>query len=100
MGDAEKESEEAIMAAFDSGVIDSDVIKIGHHGSDTSSTFGFIAAVSPEYAVISCGAGNSYGHPSAQTLETLMSLGVTVFRTDIDGTVKLQSDGTNITQIN
>ncbi|PIW91855.1 MAG: hypothetical protein COY73_01825 [Candidatus Nealsonbacteria bacterium CG_4_10_14_0_8_um_filter_37_14] len=71
--------------------IDSDVLKVGHHGSKTSSAKEFIEAVSPETAVIQCGKNNSYGHPHPQTLENLA--GIQIFRTDLDGDIKIISDG-------
>lgn len=74
-----------------------DVLKVAHHGSDTSSTQEFLQAVAPKYAVISCGAGNPYGHPSAQTLERLSQVGADIYRTDEYGTVVLESDGSKIT---
>ena len=73
--------------------VDSDVLKVGHHGSKTSSCKEFIEAVSPEIAVIQCGKDNSYGHPHPETLQTLE--GIKVFRTDLDGDVKIISDGLN-----
>ena len=73
---------------------DVDVLKVGHHGSDTSTTASLVSSLSPEYAVISCGAGNSYGHPHQSTLEALSS--ATVYRTDVDGTVVATTDGSSI----
>lgn len=69
--------------------IDSDVLKIAHHGSKTSSGLEFLKAVSPEMAVISAGAGNKYGHPSPETLEKLVEYGITVFRTDLNKNIKI-----------
>ena len=89
MGDAETEVENTILS---SGTpVQCDVLKVGHHGSDTSTSNAFLAAVSPEAAVISCGAGNSYGHPSASTLEKLA--GIPVWRTDLNGTTIAMTDG-------
>lgn len=94
MGDAQSNEENDI---YNSGSdISADVIKIGHHGSDSSSGYNFIQKVHPKYAVISCGAENSYGHPHAQTLNTLRSLGIDTYRTDTDGTIIFYSDGNNI----
>lgn len=89
MGDAEQESEEQITAE-----VSADIIKLGHHGSSTSSSQEFLEAVSPSAAVISCGAGNSYGHPHEETLRTLDQLGIETYRTDQDGTVTVTTDGT------
>lgn len=89
MGDAEQESEEQITAE-----VSADIIKLGHHGSSTSSSQAFLEAVSPAVAVISCGEGNSYGHPHEETLQTLDRLGIESYRTDQDGTVTVTTDGT------
>ncbi len=75
--------------------IDSDVLKIGHHSSKTSNSEEFIAKVSPEIAVISVGKDNSYGHPHNEVLETLAKYGINVLRTDLDGDIKIFSDGEN-----
>ncbi len=78
-----------VISAANAG--DIDVLKVGHHGSDTSTTPALVSSLSPEYAVISCGAGNSYGHPHQEALDALSA--VTVYRTDVDGTVVAKSDG-------
>ncbi len=75
--------------------LDCDVLKIGHHGSNTSSTLSFLDAVSPTYAVISCGEGNSYGHPHDEVLMRLADVGASVYETDIDGTVTISCDGSD-----
>ncbi len=94
-GDAEEEGE---LAMLESGLsLKADVYKAGHHGSKTSSSEAFLDAVQPEFAVISCGEGNSYGHPSAQTLNSFRSRGIQVFRTDEQGSIVAVSDGENIT---
>lgn len=94
-GDAEEEEENSIL---NSGItIDADVYKVGHHGSSSSSSDKFLNAVSPMYAVISCAEGNAYGHPHAETLNSLRSMGVQVFRTDEQGSIIATSDGTGIT---
>lgn len=92
-GDAEALSEsEMLSAGFN---LDSDVLKVGHHGSDSSSSLEFLNAVSPKYAVISCGEGNDYGHPHSETLEKFEKLEGTekVFRTDRDNTIIFTADG-------
>jgi hypothetical protein len=71
---------------------DVEVLKVGHHGSDTSTSADFLNAITPEDAVISVGAENDYGHPDSDTLGRLGAVGVTVHRTDEDGTVVLTSD--------
>jgi len=73
--------------------IDSDVLKVAHHGSKTSSSEEFIKAVSPEIAVISVGRENKYGHPNQEVLELLEKYGIRVLRTDKDGDIKIISDG-------
>lgn len=94
-GDAEEEEESDIVNNYIS--IDADVYKVGHHGSKTASSEEFLNAISPTYAVISCGEGNSYGHPHSATLNILRSMGVKVFRTDEQGSIIATSDGVNIT---
>ncbi len=74
-----------------------DVLKVAHHGSKTSSSADFLAAVHPSDGVISVGAGNLYGHPAPETLARLAAAGVKVWRTDLQGTVQAISDGTTIT---
>lgn len=69
------------------------ILKVGHHGSQTSSSAAFLAATRPKVAIISVGAGNSYGHPAAGTLSRLRAIGATVYRTDRDGTVTVTTDG-------
>ncbi len=94
-GDAEKAAEQDMIA---SGLtIQSDVFKAAHHGADTANTEDFLTAVHPTYCVISCGEGNSYGHPRAGVLNQLRAMGVKVFRTDEQGTIVATSDGSTIT---
>ena len=94
-GDAEKAAEQDMIA---SGLtIQSDVFKAAHHGADTANTEDFLTAVHPTYCVISCGEGNSYGHPRAAVLNSLRAMGVKVFRTDEQGTIVATSDGSTIT---
>lgn len=92
MGDAEKTSENEIKAD-----VSADVIKVGHHGSDTSSSQQFVSRVSPQYAVIEVGEDNSYGHPSSETVTRWQNAGAQVLRTDELGNIVIVSDGTNIT---
>ena len=82
-GDAETIAEEDILDGY-SWQLNSDILKVGHHGSYTSSSEKFLDAVSPEYAVISCGKDNSYGHPHQTTLNKLKARGVEYYRTDED----------------
>ncbi len=95
-GDAEAENEKEMLAGGCD--LKADVLKVGHHGSDYSTTAAFIKAVSPKYAVISVGAGNSYGHPSNTVINRLYEYGTEmVYRTDINGTVIAKSDGETVT---
>lgn len=90
-GDAEKSSEEQMLSR---GVgLNSNILKVGHHGSRTSTTQSFLNAVSPSTAVIMCGRDNQYGHPHEETLAKLVSAGVDIFRTDKHGTTVITTDG-------
>lgn len=91
-GDAEAYAESLITEN-----VSADVLKVGHHGSSTSSTNEFLDKVSPSIAIISCGKDNKYGHPHDETLEKLSKRGIDVYRTDKDGTIIINSDGKNIT---
>ena len=93
-GDAEREEEQDILAAGYS--LKSDVLKVGHHGSNSSTSYPFLYEIMPRYAVISVGAGNSYGHPTESTLSRLRDADVTLYRTDLQGDVICVSDGTNV----
>ena len=94
-GDMEKAAENDLL---DSGAtVKADVLKVGHHGSDTSTGYRFLREVAPSYAVISVGEGNSYGHPHEEPLSRLRDAEVTVYRTDELGAIVAESDGTNIT---
>ncbi len=86
-GDAEELSEGEMLSG---GLnLRADVLKVGHHGSDTSTSDKFLASVRPSVALISCGAGNSYGHPDETTLGKLAGAGVEVYRTDLSGSVTI-----------
>lgn len=91
-GDAEALSEQEMLAAYD--VLSADVLKVGHHGSKTSSSAAFVNAVNPAYAVICVGEDNSYGHPSDEVLERLA--GAAVYRTDVNGRITMRCDGETI----
>lgn len=88
IGDAEKEELDTV-----SSDMSADVLKVGHHGSRTSTTEKFLEQVNPKYAVISCGADNDYGHPHKETIDLLKMLDVEYYRTDIEGTITITSDG-------
>lgn len=107
-GDATVEVEEKILQASESnldklgsledsacpkGLLKSDVLKVGHHGSQYSTSLEFLQAVQPQYAIIQVGKDNKYGHPHLGTLRRLENLGIKVFRTDLDGEVRFVSDG-------
>jgi beta-lactamase superfamily II metal-dependent hydrolase len=94
-GDAEEQSEKEMLAG--GANLRADVLKVGHHGSSSSTTAAFLKSVSPGYAVISAGAGNQYGHPHQETLNKLTGAGVKIYRTDSDGTVIFLSDGQALT---
>lgn len=95
MGDAEALSEKEII---ESGAdIKADVLKVGHHGSHSSTSVEFIEKVSPKFAVISAAKENEYGHPHKETLETLNNFGVKIFGTYDSGNIIAVSDGENIT---
>lgn len=94
MGDAEELSEQEILK---NGLyINADIIKLGHHGSNTSSSEKFLKAVNPQYAIISAGKGNTYHHPIKTVMERLENLGITVYRTDESGTIIMSTDGKNV----
>ncbi|NQT29314.1 MAG: DNA internalization-related competence protein ComEC/Rec2 [Candidatus Saganbacteria bacterium] len=90
-GDCEQEGEENILSTFPDSLLSSTVLKVGHHGSNSSTTALFLSAVNPEVSVISCGKNNQFGHPHPETLQKLK--GVKVYRTDQDGTIVIKSDG-------
>lgn len=93
-GDMERGAEADLL---ESGAdVKADVLKVGHHGSSTSTSYPFLREVMPEYAVISCETGNSYGHPHEETLSRLRDADVTLYRTDMQGTVVAASDGKEI----
>ena len=98
-GDAERQSEADILERWDEEFLDCDVLKVGHHGSYSSTTQEFLDAVSPSIAVISCGFNNSYGHPHEPTMKRLTAAGIAIYRTDIHGTVVLKTDGKSFTVV-
>jgi competence protein ComEC len=95
VGDAER-GEEDWLLDHHKAELHADVLKVGHHGSSTSSSDEFLAAVNPEVAVISVGAGNMYGHPSVDVLAALARVGAEVLRTDEAGTVIIRTDGSHL----
>jgi competence protein ComEC len=95
MGDAEAESERHLRSVY-GDFLDADVLKAGHHGSSTSSTNDFVSAVSPDHAVVSVAKFNKFRHPSRSVLERLTHIGSSVYRTDMEGAIIFESDGTTI----
>ena len=95
-GDAEKDVEKEILATNEN--ISADILKVGHHGSSTSTTKDFLKKVNPSLGVISVGQDNTYNHPNDDTIKRLKENKVTIYRTDKDGTVILSSDGSKITK--
>ncbi len=91
-GDAEAAAEQSMV---DAGLdLKSDILKVGHHGSHSSTTQAFLDNVSPEKAIIS--AGGEYGHPHDETIQKLLAKGVTVYGTHVSGTIVASTDGTTI----
>lgn len=98
-GDMEVAAENDMLDYWENrpGMLDADVLKVGHHGSNTSTGYRFLYEVSPEYGVISVGKDNSYGHPHAEPLSRLNQAGVVLLRTDELGTIVAVSDGQEVT---
>jgi len=98
-GDLEKQGERYYDNYY-GNFLDSDVLKVGHHGSKTSSSIGFLNLVSPEISLISAGIQNKFHHPSGITLEKLEKFNSAIYRTDLSGAILLRSDGENIKKVN
>lgn len=98
MGDVEKEVEDILIESDID--LKSDLIKIGHHGSDTSSSDDFLNQVDPQIAVIEVGSNNNFGHPSLRVLKRLERMNIEIFRTDLDGSVNFVGDKKQIKRIN
>ncbi len=96
-GDAIAATEKIILANFPPKELDVDILKVGHHGSRTSTSYNFIKTITPEYALISAGKENKYGHPHQEVLSDLEAFSAKVLRTDLQGTIIMQSDGQNAT---
>jgi competence protein ComEC len=94
-GDADQTAEQQMMQ---SGIdLDADILKLGHHGSSTSSNPNFVKAVSPNVAIYSAGAGNSYGHPHAEVVSLIQKSGIKLYGTDVHGTIVISTDGEDYT---
>jgi len=90
-GDIGTEAESTLLRSGQ--LLAANVLKMAHHGSDGSSSAGFLTTVQPSFAVISAGAGNRFSHPATAVLDRLTQLGVTILRTDQAGTIELITDG-------
>ena len=97
MGDADKETERMIVSK---GYFKNDtkvkILKVGHHGSNTSSSELFLKTLKPEYCIISVGKNNKYGHPKLETMLTLQKYFKVIYRTDQDGDISFKTDGINL----
>lgn len=94
-GDIERDAEHDLVLSGEA--LSANVLKVAHHGSDSSTSYAFLRAVLPQYAIISCGKNNAYNHPHQQTLDILSQAEIETFRTDELGTVCVTSDGEKIT---
>jgi len=94
-GDA-PQSVENYLVGLDGEYLDAEVLKLGHHGSKTSTSESFLEIVSPEYAVISAGRDNRYGHPHKEVVDRVEEKGIQVLNTQIDGTIVFLSDGSRV----
>jgi competence protein ComEC len=90
-GDAGRKTEDELLAKKIE--VKSDVLKVGHHGSETASSLNFLQIVAPEFAVIECGTNNQFGFPREDTLWRLQEAGAKILRTDLNGTIKIKTDG-------
>ncbi len=97
-GDAEEVAEADALAANDPALFDCDIYHVGHHGSSTSTSLPFFTAVAPDHCVISCGYGNGYGHPHTTVVQLLTMGGAEIYRTDKEGNIVLDTDGSTITR--
>jgi competence protein ComEC len=91
-GDATQKTEEIILKENSVPNLKSEFLKVGHHGSRTSTSISFVKALAPIYALISDGKNNKYGHPHQETLDTLSKFGAKILRTDLLGTIILKCD--------
>ncbi len=96
MGDAEAHEEAWLVEHVSAGLLQADVLKLGHHGSRTSSTAPFVGRVQPLVGLVSVGAGNRYGHPSPEVLERFADAGIPLLRTDREGPVVVRTDGRSL----
>ena len=102
MGDAEEDAETDLLAHYGTssgGLLDCDLIKVAHHGANTSSGKKFLEAVTPIHAVISCGKGNSHGHPEQSVLARYQAVQTQLHRTDLEGNLVFSSDGKKLQKV-
>lgn len=95
-GDVEATGELDIINAYEKDFLTSNVLKVAHHGSNTSSTQEFLDIVKPQVAIISCGKNNAYSHPHQEVIDRLISSNIAIYRTDYQGTVLIKSDGSKV----
>jgi competence protein ComEC len=95
-GDAETSAEKDMLSTVEPVRLNSTVLKVGHHGSSTSSSPEFLNVVRPQIAIYSAGSGNAYGHPHSQTIDSLLAVGALIYGTDDDGTVIIETDGNSL----
>ena len=93
-GDSEIPNEKDIICAYN--LKDVDFLKVGHHGSSSSTSVEFLESISPDLAAISCGYKNQYGHPHKKTLDNLRNEDILIYRTDLLGDIVFYSDGSTI----
>ena len=94
-GDGEQQAENDMLNRGSN--LQANVLQVGHHGSNTSSSSAFLAKVKPEIAIYSAGSGNQYGHPHKETINRFESIGADLYGTDVHGTIIVETDGTKIT---
>jgi competence protein ComEC len=99
-GDAEEASEKAMLAANDASKFKCDVLKLGHHGSESSTSDAFLKAADPSLGIIMSGGGNEYGHPDKVVVDRLTAAGVEILRTDLEGTIVICSDKKEVYRYN
>jgi len=92
-GDAEKEAEASMLIKSDMPVPDVEILKVGHHGSNTASSSDFLTVTSPEVAIYMAGEGNGYGHPHTETISALCNIGAEIYGTDVHGNIVITTDG-------
>ncbi|MBU0998938.1 MBL fold metallo-hydrolase [Patescibacteria group bacterium] len=95
-GDATLKTEKIILSENSKDQLKSTILKVGHHGSRTSSSGEFLKAIAPAYAIISDGKKNNFGHPHQETLDALAQISAQIFRTDLLGNIVMKSDGKNM----